>query len=130
MLNQEEVRSLFLLAGFKVLRIEALIDGYGYSPEDPRYITTPPRCAWWFVKTEFGWIKIGNRKRVIEIEWEDTGLAEGVLTNAEVLVSNGPFYIHAYTTVEVLAHLTALKLCCVGSKQDQGENVREGGEIG
>ena len=66
-MKREEVNALFTLAGLTPLRMEALIDGYGYPADDPRYFETLPRKVWWFVKTQYGWIKIGWRSSVISI---------------------------------------------------------------
>jgi hypothetical protein len=47
MMTQDECKAVFTLAGIEVLDMEALIDGYGYSPNDERYTQTLPRCVWW-----------------------------------------------------------------------------------
>lgn len=103
----EEVKGLFALAGIPVLNIKPLPDGYGYSPEDLRYYETPPRCAWWFVKTAAGWVEIGWRKRVININWEDTPVRK-VITADDVTKSETN--VHAWDNSKALEYLTALKL--------------------
>lgn len=103
----EEVKGLFALAGIPVLNIKPLPDGYGYSPDDPRYYETPPRCAWWFVKTAAGWVEVGWRKRVININWEDTPVRK-VITADDVTKSETT--VHAWDTSKALEYLTALKL--------------------
>lgn len=106
----KEVESLFALAGITVLRIKALPDGYGYSPEDPRYYEIPPRVAWWFVKTPVGWVEIGWRKRVINIDWEDTPVRK-IITDDYVTKSETN--VHACGIAYALEYLTALnrELC-------------------
>jgi hypothetical protein len=100
-----EATSIFALAGIEVLNIKPLIDGYGYSPEDPRFYEQPPRCAWWFVKTKMGWIEIGWRKRVININWEDTPIRR-IVTNDNV--TRGETHVHADNNMKAVEYLTAL----------------------
>lgn len=102
----DEARSLFTLAGFDVLRIKPLPDGYGYSPDDERYFETVPRQAWWFVKTPFGWIEIGWRKRVINIDWQDTPY-RGVVTEDQVTKDDE--MVHAYSLADAVTYLTTLR---------------------
>lgn len=73
-MKQEEAKSIFILAGIQPLAFEALIDGYGFGADDNRLYEEPLRCVWWFVKTSRGWVKIGWRKRVINIDWTHTDI--------------------------------------------------------
>lgn len=106
-MSESEARSLFLLAGFVVLRVWALIDGYGYSPDDERYFDTKPRQVWWLVKTQHGLIQIGWRKRVINIDWSDTG-SRVIVTSDDV--TKDETRVHAWSTTKALEYLTALRL--------------------
>lgn len=105
-LTEKKVRNFFELAGFVVLDCESLIDGYSYNSDDPRFSETPPRCAWYFVKTKFGWIKIGNRKRVVHIEWKDVDYSCFDLTVDDVTKSE--FYVHACSDAKISEYLSAL----------------------
>ncbi len=99
------VKGLFALAGLDVLKIKPLIDGYGCQPDDPRYFETPPRCVWWFVKTKYGWIEVGGRKRVISIDWSDTSIRELVTQDD---TTGTVEYVHAWTNAKALEYLTCL----------------------
>jgi hypothetical protein len=103
----EEARALFILAGFEVLKARPLPDGYGYPVEDPRYLETTPRQVWWFIKTKYGWIEIGWRKRVISIFWEDCGGPHFV--TQDNVTKNGVL-VHAWTTAKAVEYLTNLRL--------------------
>lgn len=105
-MKEKEVMGLFALAKIPVLGIKALIDGYGYSPDDSHYYETLPRCAWWFVKTSVGWIEIGWRKRVISINWEHT-IIRKVITTDDVTKSETD--VHAYGLAKALEYLIAFE---------------------
>lgn len=106
-LSEQQVRGLFLLAGLTPIKIKPLPDGYGYSPEDARYFETLPRQVWYFVKTEFGWVEVGARKRVIHISWEDTRYRGQLMKDEDVTWSDTT--IHAWTMPKALEYLTELK---------------------
>lgn len=68
---------------------------------------------WFMVSTPVGRIKIGWRKRVINIDWSDTGLTA---TGGDVVdkpeVTHGPTYVHAWgneKAVEALQKLWATR---------------------
>lgn len=105
-MTENEARSLFTLAGFTVIRIKALPDGYNYAASDERYFETIPNQAWWFVKTEHGWIEIGWRKRVIAIDWSDTCRTVEITKDD---VTKDLQSVHAWGTVKALEYLTTLR---------------------
>lgn len=102
LMTEEECKSVFILAGVKVLAIKPLIDGYGYDPKDSRFYETVPRCVWWFVKTEWGWIEIGWRKRVISIDWSDTSILAEVTEDS---VTKSMQTVHAYSVEDAIKYL-------------------------
>jgi len=104
-MERKEVEALFVLAGIPVLQIKALPDGYGYDPDDYRYFESPPRCAWWFVKTPRGWIEIGWRKRVISIDWEDTPIRK-IVTEDDT--TKEKTFVHAWNIEAALKYLKEL----------------------
>ncbi len=106
-MKSNEVKSLFTVAGFEVLEMKALVDGYNYHPDDGRFTQTLPRCAWWFVKTTYGWIEFGERKSVFSIDWKDTGLSAADLTTDHV--TRDEFLIHAWTNIKALEYLQSLR---------------------
>ncbi len=105
-MKSEHVKAMFQLAGLPVIKMKALVDGYSYSPDDPRFVETLPRCAWWFCKTEIGWIEIGERKRVIAIDWSETAVRKIITTDE---TTKDEFRVHAWTELKVVEYLKALK---------------------
>lgn len=57
------------------------------------------------MKTPKGLIQIGWRKRVISIDWSDTGIRR-VVTEDDV--TKDDTMVHAYSYAKALAYLTAL----------------------
>lgn len=104
-MTEDEVRALFTLAGISVLDVEALIDGYTYDPKDSRFFDLKPRCVWWHVRVNDGWVKIGWRKRVIEIEWKDTSLRDKEVTLDDV--TKGETFVHAWSIEDAVRYLRA-----------------------
>jgi len=94
---ERQFRSIFEKAGFKEIRMAALPNEY--YPSDYS-------APWFNVSTEFGTIKIGWRKRVINIDWsamEETLRACGKLPKQSILslfdkenVTKGNTFIHAW----------------------------------
>jgi len=105
-LKQKEVEAFFTLADIKVLAVKELIDGYGYSAADERFYTTLPRCAWYFVKTPYGWIEIGWRKNVMSIDWKDTLLRKKL--DVKEQTTSEVTYIHAWEEEKALKYLKLL----------------------
>jgi len=120
-ITQEHVKSLFSVAGIPVLNTWELVHSYfpfipGESEEttlaNARYRATRPS---WLVKTPYGLIELNLRKRVVEIDWADTGyqaldVGEGhPVTKDEVTKS--PTYVHAYDLIKAAEYLSALKKC-------------------
>lgn len=100
-MTEEQAKALFLLAGFNAIRLHRLENKYW--PEV--YVELRRNSPWWLVITEFGPIEIGWRKRVIQIDWEDTA-ARVVVTEDKVTKENT--YVHAWSYVKALEYLTAL----------------------
>jgi len=100
----EEVKAFFLLAGFEVQFYHKLENEYW--PDHEHYYQVRKENPWWLVKTQFGYIKIGNRKRVTEVSWEDTDF-QGVITQDDV--AKDETYVHAWTTPKLLEYLIELR---------------------
>lgn len=110
-MKKEQAEGLMALAGFTCAWLEQLPDGY----------CSERRWPWWLAKTEFGCVKFGWRKRVINIEWADTGLDAIDLTKDDVTKDNR--IVHAYSYAKALEYLTELRmrLCiraALAAKQD------------
>ena len=78
---REELLGCFKLAGVEVRKFWDIKNGYGTGESD-----------WILAKTDFGLIIIGWRKRVIEIDWTDTGFEFEIDED----VTKGPNYCHAW----------------------------------
>lgn len=66
----------------------------------------PPTGPWWLVLTEYGIIRLGWRKRVLEIEWSATKI-RGKVTEDDVTKEDS--LVHAWNYVKGLEYLTALR---------------------
>ncbi len=110
------MKALFLLAGFKIESSYELANDYW--PDCPEYADIRRRSPWWLVKTEYGLIEIGWRKRVINIDWFDTPYRSGVskfadgrdiqiLTSDEVTKDES--MVHAYGYHKALQYLGELR---------------------
>lgn len=94
-----ELKAMFLVAGLKIVgEPKELKNQYWGDLPDGAH-------PWWFVKTQYGWIEIGWRKRVVSIDWSDTPLRI-VVTDRDV--TKGGHFVHAYSYPEVVEYLTTL----------------------
>lgn len=100
-MKEAQAKALFLLAGITVSKLHQLENQYWPKP----YTVERENSPWWLVMTPAGPITIGWRKRVISIDWEDTGLRL-VVTKDEV--TKGDTHVHAWSYVKALEYLTAL----------------------
>lgn len=119
----EKVKALFLLADFKVQSTYELTNQYW--PE--AYVELIQKNPWWLVKTEYGLIKIGWRKRVISIDWSDTLyqaeiIGESVWPNSITKdeVTRSETIVHAYSYIKALEYLSALHVR-LGEKHEAKE---------
>lgn len=97
----EEATAIFTLAGIPVLKTWELMNDYW-----PRaYVKEIMESPWWLVKTPLGLVKIGWRKRVISISWEDTTIRKVVTTDD---VTKDSTMVHAWDTGKAIEYLKAL----------------------
>lgn len=102
-LKETEVLNIMELAGIKVLGTPyALMNEYHSGGRD-RNGEKQYWHPWWLVKTQYGFIKIGWRKRVIHIEWTDTPI-RAIVTEDEL--TKDPYYVHAYSITKAVEYLT------------------------
>jgi hypothetical protein len=97
----EEVRAIFVLAEIPVKAFHQLANGYW--PDSPEYDDIRRSNPWWLAVTEFGLIRIGWRKRVISIEWEDTPVRT-IVTKDEV--SKDEQMVHAWSHAKAVEYLS------------------------
>lgn len=118
-MNFEQMKALFVLSGLEILSYQELPNDYW--PDREAYAEIRRNSPWWFVKTQYGWIKIGWRKRVISIHWDDTDYRSGVSTFADGRmiseitdhdVTKGETYVHAWGYADAVSILQNLELCC------------------
>lgn len=105
-LTEKEVRAWFVVAGFKdTEKIHLLKNGYDPENEEP----------WFLVKTEFGYVEIGWRHRVLSINWGDTNF-EKIITTDDVIKD---FYsAHAWSVPKAIEYLTSLKEAFVATGKE------------
>lgn len=100
-ITKEQVQAFFFLAGIQIKDIHEIANGYW--PDS--YVELRAASPWWLVETYRGLIKIGSRKRVIEVDWSRTG-AKGVVTEDDVTKSET--YVHAWDGIKLLTYLMKL----------------------
>ena len=98
-LKETEVESIMELAGIKILATPYKLMNEYHSGSSEKQYWHP----WWLLKTEYGFIKIGWRKRVIHIEWTDTKI-RAIVTKDEL--TKDECYVHAYTVAKAVEYLT------------------------
>lgn len=103
-MNQQEVYAAFTLAGFKDCGYEKIRNAYWPSHED--YDRVRDQNPWWIVTTELGDIRLGWRKRVIEVDWVNTN-RRGIVTEDDV--TKGTSLVHAYSLSKLVQYLKAIR---------------------
>jgi hypothetical protein len=102
-LTKQQVEAVFLLAGIEVLAVYQISNEYWGNDYEMQ-----ARFPWWLVKTPAGLIKIGWRKRVINIDWSDVGLLdENKVTQDDV--TKCPVLVHAWGYCKAIEYLANLK---------------------
>jgi len=101
--SKTKVLAMFEVAGFKTLNVWELVNQYWGNVPD--YYQIARDSPWWLVKTDFGLIRIGWRKRVIEIDWSDTKY-RGKVTDDNV--TQNDTYAHAWSELDATRYLCKL----------------------
>lgn len=97
----EYYRALLLLAGVPYTAEFEIKNGYhGYS-SDPIYCQ-----PWLMIMTKWGAVKIGWRKRVINIDWRDSNYPDALVEPPESWITHDKGFIHCYGYEQAI---TALK---------------------
>jgi hypothetical protein len=103
-MNEAQMRALFLLAGIEISSVFELPNGYW--PDTPNYAELRRESPWWLVRTAAGLVKIGWRKRVINIEWDDTCVRQIVTPDD---VTKEDTMVHAYSYGKAVEYLTTFR---------------------
>jgi hypothetical protein len=122
MMKREQAQAMMTVAGFEIDQVWELPNGYSggsshlasclrdrtMSIETAVYYLETP---WWLIKTRFGCIKIGWRKRVINIDWSDTpfrGRVQEDKVSGSTDVTWGDSFTHAYGEMDATKYLHTL----------------------
>lgn len=97
-MNRKQAEGLAALAGIEFRQLYETPNLYWQGRNE---ITGP----WWLIVTERGIIRIGWRKRVIEIDWSDIGRRVEVTKDD---VTKEPTLVHAWSYPKALEYLTTL----------------------
>jgi hypothetical protein len=100
--SREETTSILTLAGLPPGGMWELVNGYW--PDSPIY--DDARVPWWLAETHLGLIRIGWRKRVLEIDWSATD-ARRIVTDDDVTKTTS--MVHAWSVAKAIGYLTALR---------------------
>jgi hypothetical protein len=101
---KDRALAIATLAGLTVSGTEELMNPYW--PRTETYFDLIVNSPWWLLYTEIGHIKIGWRKRVIEISWAQTG-HPCIVTDDDV--TKGEYYVHAWSEEDTVKYLKRLK---------------------
>jgi hypothetical protein len=103
--NEEKMLALFSLANIKIHSVWRLPNYYFENCEDEVGKHIAKTSPHWLVKTDKGLIRLGWRKRVLEIDWTDTKI-EKIVTEDEV--TKNEHLVHAYTIPDAVKYLQSL----------------------
>lgn len=102
--TEEQAHAIFAAAGFHVWRVWELPNGYW--PDCATYDDLRRESPWFLMRTRWGCIRIGWRKRVLSIDWEDVGIKINAITSDDV--TQGAHYVHAWTVPKAVEYLVKL----------------------
>ena len=100
-MTKEEVTSILTLAKIPILQMWEAANNYWPETHKEERL----RDKWWLIKTPRGLIYMGWRKRVISIDWTDTGIRK-IVTKDEV--TKDGCYVHAYGVEKAIEYLKQL----------------------
>ncbi|RYF31382.1 MAG: hypothetical protein EOO23_02775 [Comamonadaceae bacterium] len=103
-MTEEQMRALMLLAGFNVEQVWKLQNGYW--PDVESYAEVRRNSPWWLIKTQFGLVRMGWRKRVISIDWSATARVADVTKDD---VTKEETMVHAYSHHKAVEYLSELR---------------------
>jgi hypothetical protein len=105
-LTEGEIVNLFTHAGITILRVWELANQY-WPRDNETFVKLRADSPWWLVKTPAGCVRVGGLRRVLEIDWSDTGIRiETPLTADNVVVTESS--VRAANVEKALEYLTDL----------------------
>jgi len=102
-MEEIKVKALFELANLPIKNVHEIANEYW--PKHFDYDEIRRGSPWWLVSTNWGLIKIGWRKRVISISWDDTPIK--FIVTADDVTKNETL-VHAYSYGKAVDYLTIL----------------------
>ena len=103
-MHRRDVESIFNLAGITVIGMKQIVNEYW--PKHENYDTYRQNFPWWKVMTDYGNVRIGWRKHVIEIDWSESD-RRGLVTDYDTTKSDT--MIHAWQLGDAVNYLKAFK---------------------
>lgn len=115
-MTRETASAIFIASGIEILKIWEVPNQYWPRPvlkEKPLdheialfvdYHRLREQSPWWLIKTPFGMIEIGDRKRVIAIDWSDTRIVADVTADE---VTKWNFGVHAWSNAKAVEYLSS-----------------------
>lgn len=100
----ETAKSLLTLAQIPILGVWELPNGY--LPDCVEYYQARKESPWWLIKTPYGNLVIGWRKRVIQIDWSDFKF-RGKVTKDDTTSEDS--FVHAWSEIKAAEYLSNLQ---------------------
>lgn len=100
--DETRAAALFDLAGIEVASLHELPNGYWPKV----YAEEREESPWWLALTEFGPVKIGWRKRVLNIDWTETQVRH-IVTEDDT--TKDETMVHAWGYDKAIQYLTAFR---------------------
>jgi len=102
-MDRAQIESLAKLSGFSDLgKCEFEQIRNGYWPSHPDYDQMRELHPWWRITTEFGTVVVGRRKKVFEINWNETS-RRGIVTDDDVTKDNT--MVHAWSIGDAVNYM-------------------------
>lgn len=104
-MERKTLDALLTLAGIEPVAVHELANKYW--PDCEAYAKVRRDTPWWLVLTKAGPVVIGWRKRVISINWAETGIRAKM--TADDQATSELEYCHAWTYAKAVEYLSTLQ---------------------
>lgn len=115
-MEEKYLLAVLLLAGIEYDKTYQIANEYW--PDNGNFVEERRKDPWWLVKTPYGMVKIGWRKRVINIDWEDT-FVRVVVTKDDV--TKDETMVHAYGYAAAVIYLRDWKMIAQQQAYQRGD---------